>query len=97
MIIKEHKTEDERKILAICDSDLVCKRFEEGNRQIDLNSGFYNGEEKSEKEAANMIKGAYLVNIVGEKSIKMAIDMGIVDKKNIIKIKGIPHAQAIIG
>lgn len=96
MIVKAHKTEDRRRILAICDDELLCKKFEEGNKQLDLTSGFYKGEKKSEKETVEMIKGTYMVNIVGEESIKLALNLGIVDKKHIIKIKDIPHAQAIL-
>ncbi|MBU0628349.1 MAG: DUF424 family protein [Nanoarchaeota archaeon] len=96
MIVKVHKTDDGRKVLAICDDGLLRKKFEEGNNQLDLTSSFYNGEAKNEKETIEMIKGTYMVNIVGEGSIKLALNLGIVDKKNIIKIKDIPHAQAIL-
>ena len=96
MIVKLHKTNDGRRVLAICDDDLLCKRFEEGNKQLDLTSDFYRGEKKNEKEAVEMIKGTYMVNIVGEEGINLALNLGIVDKKQIIKIKNIPHAQAIL-
>ena len=43
------------------------------------------------------MKGSCLVNIVGEKSINLAIKLGIIDKDKIIKIKNIPHVQAIMG
>lgn len=97
MITKVHKTPDGRKIVAVCDNDLIGKKFEEKNLQLDLSSSFYNGEEKSEEEIIELIKGSYIVNIVGEKSINLAVKLGIVDKKNVIKIKKIPHAQVILG
>lgn len=97
MIVKVHKTQDGRKIVAICDNDLIGKKFGEGNLQLDLSSSFYQGEEMSEKGVMESVKGCYVVNIVGEKSIKLAIKWGIVDKGNIIKIKNIPQVQAILG
>lgn len=96
MIVKIHKTQEGRKIIAICDKELIGKRFEEGNLQLNLRSDFYNGEEKKEEEIKNLIKDVYIVNLAGEKSIKFGIDMKVVDKKNIIRIKNIPHVQAII-
>ena len=96
MIVKIHKTQDGRKLAAICDNNLIGKKFEEKNLQLDLTSNFYKGEEKSEKEVINLLKGCHLVNIIGEKSINLAIKLGIADKNKIIKIKGIPHAQAIL-
>jgi len=96
MIVKVHKTQDGRKIVAICDNDLIGKKFEEKNLQLDLSADFYKGEEKSEEEIIELIKGSYMVNIVGKKSINLAVKLGIMDKKNIIKIKKIPHAQVIL-
>lgn len=97
MIVKVHKTPDRRKIIAICDSDLIGKKFEEGKLQLDLSSGFYKGGEMGEEEAIGLIKGSYIVNMVGEKSISFGLKLGVVDKKKVIRIKNIPHAQAILG
>jgi len=44
----------------------------------------------------DLIKDSYILNIVGEKSVDFALKLGVVDKKNIIKIKNIPHVQAIL-
>ncbi|MCK4902596.1 MAG: DUF424 family protein, partial [Thermoplasmatales archaeon] len=38
---------------------------------------------------------ATIANLVGEKTIKCAIELGLVDPDCIIKIKGIPHAQMV--
>ena len=96
MIVKTHKTQDGRKILAICDSDLIGQKFEEKKLQLDLTSDFYKGEEKNEEEIISLLKGCYLINVVGEKSIGLVIKLGIINKNNIIKIKNITHAQGIL-
>jgi hypothetical protein len=96
MIIKVHKTQDGRKVIAICDSNLIGKKFEEKNLQLDLTSNFYKGEEKSEEEIIESIKGSYIINLVGKNSINLGIKLDIINKNNIIKIKNIPHAQAIL-
>ncbi len=96
MIVKVHKTQDGRKIVAICDDELIGKKFEEGKLQLDLNSSFYKGEEMGEEKVVELVKGSCIVNIVGKKSMDFALKLGIVDTKNIIKIENIPHAQAIL-
>lgn len=96
MIVKIHKASNGKKIVAICDSNLIGKKFEEKNLQLDLSSNFYKGEERAEEEILNIIKGAYIINLVGEKSIKLALKANVIDKKSIIKIKKIPHAQVVI-
>ena len=96
MIVKIHRTQDGRKVVAICDSDLIGKKFEEGKLQLDLNSSFYKGEEMGEERVIELVKGSCIINMVGKKSMEFALKLGVVDKKDIIKIKNIPHAQAIL-
>lgn len=96
MIVKQHKTADGKIILAVCDSELIGKKIVQGNLQLDLTSNFYKGEEMNEEKIKELFKTAYCVNMVGEKSVQLGIKQGIVDKKRVIKIKEIPHAEAVI-
>ncbi len=82
--------------MAICDQKLIGKKFEEKSLQLDLTSDFYNGEEKSEKEIKKIIYDAYIVNMVGENSVALGLNLGIILKENIIYTKKVPHAQAIL-
>jgi uncharacterized protein len=97
MIVKIHKTPDKRKVVAICDNELIGQKFEEGKLQLDLSSDFYKGEDKSEEEVLELIKGSYIINVVGEKSIGFCLKLKILNETDIIKIKNIPHAQAVMG
>lgn len=96
MIVKQHKTRDGRLILAICDSDLIGKKFEQGKLQLDLTTDFYKGEEKSESEILLMIQQAYILNLIGETSVKLALKQGFIDETHILNIQGIPHVQCVI-
>lgn len=96
--IKVHKSH--RIVVAICDSDLIGKKFEEGKRQLDLRENFYKGEEI---ETGKLIKSLqhYLIedatfNIVGKSSVKAAIDARIISKTNIDKIQGIPFTLILL-
>ncbi|MEA3430447.1 MAG: DUF424 family protein [Nanoarchaeota archaeon] len=93
MIIKIHKSQEGKTLIAICDSDLIGKKFEKDNKQLDLTSNFYQGEEKDENECLEIIKCANILNIVGEKSIEFALKNNLITKENIMKIAGIPIAQ----
>jgi hypothetical protein len=98
MLIKIHKSY--RNVIAICDSNLLGKKFEEGKKQIDLTGEFFNGEEKSELDILEIIKDASTedatFNIVGEKAVQLALKAGIIDKKGIKKIQGIPIALTLL-
>ena len=96
MIVKLHKTNDNQMLLAICDSDLIGKKFEEGKKQLDLTSDFYKGEEKTEQETADLMRNSYIMNIVGEKSVQLAIKEDLISEEDTNKIDNIPYAQSVI-
>ena len=94
MIVKIHKTGG-RVILAVCDSNLIGKKFEDGKLQLDLTSEFYKGDKLDPARTLELMKIANIVHLVGKKSVEIGIKAKIIDKKKIIKIKGIPHAEAV--
>jgi len=96
MIVKVHQTHEGKKVVAVCDQELIGKRLKEKNIRLDLSSEFYNGEEKSEDEILKLFDEAYIVNLVGEKAVKLGKKAGIVLEENIIHIQKTPHTQAIL-
>lgn len=91
-----------RDVVAICDSELLGKKFEENNLQLEVKENFYKGKEGdrvSEKEAEkiidNMVKEDATFNIVGEKSIALALKKGIITDDGIKTIQGIPCALSL--
>lgn len=98
MLVKIH--ESYRKIIAVCDAELLGKRFEEGKMQIDVSEAFYGGEKKTGEEVIELLKDSATedstFNILGEKSVSAAIKAGIIDEKGIIRIQGIPHALGLL-
>lgn len=96
LIVTRHVTPDKRLILAVCDKDILGKKFEDSKRVLDLSSSFFKGEEKPKAEVIMLMKKAYTLNIVGEESVELAIECGIIDKTQIIHVKNVPHAQAVV-
>ena len=95
MLVKIHSS-DKRTIVSICDKDLIGKKIEDKDLQIDISGYFYKGKEISEKETLKIIENADSLNIVGEKSIRFAVKNNLVDESQVIKIKNIPHAIIIL-
>lgn len=81
------------RVTAICDKELIGKKISEGKLCLDVSKRFYEGELIDEEKLKEVLKDATNLNIVGEKSIKIALKEKVIDEKSIIKIKGIPHAQ----
>lgn len=80
-------------IVCVIDKELLNKKFEEDDLQLDLSSNFFKGEEKTWDEAGDLIRNASGVNLVGEKAIKLAIEEGLITEDMIKKIAGIPYYQ----
>ena len=91
MIVKIHRAEG-RKIVSICDEDLLGKKIEDDSMQLDVSNFFYKGESMSDEDALKIAKDANSLNIVGENSINFALKNNLIEKENIIRIKKIPHA-----
>ena len=96
MISKLHKSKDNRIVAAVCDSELLGKKIEEGNKQLDMTSDFYNGKETDDISAGDLIRNADSVNLVGEKAVRLGISEGVIDKSHVKKIAGVPYAQAAV-
>lgn len=96
MIVKVHRTPDGRKIAAVCDKEVIGKLITGNNTQLDLKSAFYKGEEKNADEAVKIMRGSYIINLVGKESVALALSRGLIQKEGVIYLKKIPHAQAIL-
>ncbi|PIO07654.1 DUF424 domain-containing protein [Candidatus Pacearchaeota archaeon CG10_big_fil_rev_8_21_14_0_10_34_12] len=88
-----------RDVVAVCDSELLGMKFEEGKFQLDVKESFYKGKELDEKQAIKVMKQKFAedatFNIVGKKSINAALSAGIIFEESIGKIKGIPFAMLL--
>ena len=86
-------------ILALCDEELLGKKYKEGEMVIDLEKygSFYNGQSVSENSdhLENIAKGATSINAVGERSIVALGKMGF-ETGNSRKIEGVPHLQIFL-
>jgi hypothetical protein len=98
MLVKIHSSY--RATVAICDSEILGKTFEEGIKSITINPHFFQGEEKSDLEVLEIMeKGSYedyTFNIVGHESVKLALRAGLVKPEGIIKIQGVPIALVLL-
>ena len=91
MFIKVHQSY--RQIVAICDSDIIGKKFEEDRLQLDLTKKFYHGEAKNKEEVKKIMMTARHLHLTGKGTVAIAAEMNLVNPKKIIFIDNIPHAE----
>lgn len=96
MIVVRIHSSERGNVIALCDEELVGKRFSKGKLILDLCSDFYKGEILPKEKIVTLLKTAYIINAVGNESVELVLKNNYVKKDKIIKIKGIPHAQCIL-
>lgn len=98
MLVKIHKTY--RDVVAICDLDLIGKKFEQGKFQLDIKESFFKGDKISKEKAIKLMQDMSredaTFNIIGERSVNTALKAGIISKKGIKKIQGVPFALVLL-
>ena len=98
MYFKIH--ESYRRVVAVCDSDLIGKKFEEGKMQLEVRENFYKDEEIDFENAIEFFKKEIVedatFNIVGAESIKAAKESGVISDGNVGEVAGIPFALRFV-
>jgi len=89
-----------RYVIAICDSDLLGKRFEEGCFQLDVKESFYGRDKKSESETIEilrkMVREDATFNIVGKKSVRAALKAGVISEESVGEVQGVEFALVLL-
>jgi len=97
MQIKIH--DSYRIIVALADTDLIGKTFEQDNKQIKVKEDFFQGEEKNKQETIKILKEMEkedaTFNIVGKESVESALEAGVIQEHGILKIQDVPIALAL--
>ena len=83
-------------LVAVCDSELIGKTFRDGKLEIDVKESFYGEKDVDESEVRKALRMATIANITGKRAVKIAIEMGIVDKNSVLKIGDCWHAQMVV-
>ena len=82
-------------LVAICDTELIGKSFEEGGLSLTISEVFYKGEVATESDVVRSLKHATIANLVGKRTIQCALGSHFIEEVNIIFVDGVPHAQMV--
>lgn len=82
-------------LLATCDAELLGKILREGKIVFEIHEQFYKGPKMTVEEVIDLMKQSTIVNMVGHKIVKKAIEKGLVHPDAVLKISGVPHAQIV--
>ncbi|MCW3980954.1 MAG: DUF424 family protein [Candidatus Bathyarchaeota archaeon] len=84
-----------RVLLAVCDMEVLGKQLKQGQTRFHISEKFYKGPLVSVDEAIDLIQQSTIINIVGSRMVRKAIEKGLVHPDAVIEIDGVLHAQII--
>ncbi|MCH7850659.1 MAG: DUF424 family protein [Nanoarchaeota archaeon] len=97
-LVKVH--ESYRDVVSVCDIGLIGKKIVEGNFQLDLTGEFYKGEEVDEEKLKEIIEYQSgedaTFNVVGDKSIEVFKNLGLVLKEGVRRVGGVSFALVLV-
>ena len=80
-------------ILAACDKELAGKTLKENEISFEVKERFYKEKSVSEKELEELLEKYGNINLVGKKTVSIALKKGLVLEKDVKYIEGNPHIQ----
>ncbi|MEM3444350.1 MAG: DUF424 family protein [Thermoplasmata archaeon] len=83
-------------LVAACDASLVGKNLKDAHFSVYLSPEFYQGELVSDEAFLCYMRTATIANLFGKHTVGLAIKAGFIEKGNVLKIAGIPHAQMVV-
>lgn len=93
MFLKVHCSPGSGDIVAVCDRELLNTTITNGELSVKISEAFYGNCPASEEMVRAALKKAGNINLMGKRSVSIAIDMGLVTQSGCIMIGDIPHAQ----
>jgi hypothetical protein len=80
-------------LVACCDKNILGSTLKDDELEVHVNDGFYGGETVGEDELVELMRGATIANLMGDRVVELAIQHGFVDRDNVADVCGVKHAQ----
>lgn len=93
MFLKIHPSRETGDVVAVCDRELLNTTISHEKLTITVTDAFYGNTPATEAEVKAALKNAGNINLIGERSVNIAVEMGLVDKHCCMMIGKVPHAQ----
>jgi len=80
-------------IVAVCDRELINTTISEDKLHVKITEDFYGTCPATEQEIREALRTAGNINLMGERAVGIAIELGLITKSGCILIGNVPHAQ----
>lgn len=77
-------------MLNICDAALLGKSLVQGDLSMRITKGYYGEKLVGRAEAAGLLKGSSIINMVGRDTVSLSIELGIGSEAGVKTISDVP-------
>jgi len=77
-------------MINMCDVELIGMKLEQGDLIIDISKEYFQQEIIEEFQAERLLRLCSIANLVGERIVKLAIDLRFAKEMSIKRISGVP-------
>ena len=93
MFLKVHSSPGTGDVVAVCDRELINTTIRHKETAITISEAFYGNCPATESEVRDALRNAGNINLMGERCVSLAIEMGLLTRSGCIMIGTVPHAQ----
>jgi uncharacterized protein len=93
MFLKIHRSPGSGDIVAACDRELLNTTISHGTMKVTISDVFYGTCPVTEAELQEALKNAGNINLMGERTVSIAVGMGLIARSDCIMVGTVPHAQ----
>lgn len=93
MYMKIHHAPGAGDVVAVCDRELLNTTLSHGELEVCISDRFYGDIPVTEDEVRSALAHAENANIMGTRSVAIAVSLGMVNREHCIMIGTVPHAQ----
>lgn len=93
MFLKVHRSPELGDVVAVCDRELLNTTIMQGDLKVTVSEKFYGTTPAGEQEVTNALRTGGNINLMGERSVAVAVKMGLISRADCIMIGSVPHAQ----
>lgn len=92
MYLKIHRNPGSGDVVAVCDRELQNLVLTDEGRKVWITESFYGNRLVDEEQVRAALDGACNINLMGERVVALAIEMGLLERSACIFIGSVPHA-----
>ncbi len=93
MYMKVHRTPKGEEVVAVCDRELMNTTLYREGVKIHIRGEFYGDHTVSADEVRKALVNADNANLMGERTVALALEMGLISRSSCLMLGDVPHAQ----